>query len=324
MARPLRIEYPGAYYHVISRGIGRESIYRNYIDREKFLAYLETASERFSIVIHTYCLMRNHYHLLLETPESNLSQSIQWLNVSYATYFNKKHKRSGHLFQGRFKAILVDADRYLKQLSRYIHLNPVKAKIVDSPGQYRWSSYPAFAGRQTPPVFLETNWLLSSFGKRKKEARKNYIDFVEGVDTSKLENPGRHITAGLILGDSDFIDWVKDTFLSDKKVDKEIPQLKKLKPRISTEAVVEKVGKAFNCNADLILQKGRKRNKAREVAIYFARNLTGISCKDLGSYFGGVSGALITIMHHRIEKEANENKQFDNKLKKIKNQIFNI
>jgi len=268
--------------------------------------------------------MSNHYHLLMETPESNLSQSIQWLNVSYATYFNKKRKRSGHLFQGRFKAILIDADAYLKQLSRYIHLNPVKAKIVASPGQYRWSSYSAFTGRQTPPIFLETDWLLSSFGKNKKAARKNYKYFVEGVDFSTLENPGKQIIAGLILGDTDFVNWVKDTFLSDRKDEKEMPQLRKLKPRISAETVVEQVAKAYNCNADFILQKGRKRNRAREVAIYFARDLTGLSCKDLGSYFGGVSGALITTMHHRIAKEADENKRLSNKLKKIRNQIFNI
>ena len=324
MARPLRIEYPGAYYHVISRGIGRESIFRNNRDREKFLEYLETAAERFSIIIHTYCLMSNHYHLLMETPEPNLSQSIQWLNVSYATYFNKKRKRSGHLFQGRFKAILIDADAYLKQLSRYIHLNPVKAKIVASPGQYRWSSYSAFTGKQARPIFLETDWLLSTFGKSKKEAIKNYIDFVEEIDISSLENPSKNLTAGLILGDTDFINWVKDTFLSGRKDDKEMPQLKKLKPLISEEIVVEQVAKAYNCNADFILQKGRKRNKAREVAIYFARDLTGLSCKDLGSYFGGVSGALITTMHHRIAKEADENKRLSNKLKKIRNQIFNI
>lgn len=324
MARPLRIEYPGAYYHVISRGIGRESIFRSIRDREKFLEYLEIASDRFSIVIHTYCLMSNHYHLLMETPESNLSRSIQWLNVSYATYFNKKRKRSGHLFQGRFKAILIDADAYLKQLSRYIHLNPVRAKIVDSPGQYRWSSYTAFTGKQKPPIFLETDGLLSNFGKSKKEARKNYIDFVERVNIKNLENPDSHLTAGLILGDTDFINWVKDTFLSDRKDEKEKPQLKVLKPLISAETVVEQVGKAFSCSADLILQKGRKQNKAREVAIYLARNLTGLSCKDLGDYFGGVSGALITIMHHRTAKKADENKRFRNKIKNIKNQIFNI
>ena len=117
MARPLRVEYPGAYYHVINRGNNQENIFKNDRDSEKFLEYLERATERFSAIINTYCLMDNHYHLLVETPEANLSLSMQWINVSYATYFNRKRGRYAHLFQGRFKALLIDADEYLKELS---------------------------------------------------------------------------------------------------------------------------------------------------------------------------------------------------------------
>ena len=116
MARPLRFEYPGAYYHIINRGNAGENIFNSVRDREKFLEYLEKAVERFSIIVHTYCLMTTHYHLLIETPQPNLSAAIQWLNVSYAAYYNKKHRRFGHLFQGRFKSILIDADGYLKHL----------------------------------------------------------------------------------------------------------------------------------------------------------------------------------------------------------------
>jgi len=130
MARPLRIEYPGAFYHVINRGNEDEDIYRSVRDRRKFLEYVEDAVCRYSLSNHSYCLMPNHYHLLIEAHEANLSKSIQWLNVSYATYFNNKYQRSGHLFQGRFKSLLVDADEYLKELSRYIHLNPVRANLV--------------------------------------------------------------------------------------------------------------------------------------------------------------------------------------------------
>jgi REP element-mobilizing transposase RayT len=324
MARPLRIEYPGAFYHVISRGISHESLFRSHRDKEKFLEYIEKVSERFSIIIHTYCLMNTHYHLLIETSEPNLSQSIQWLNVSYAIYFNRKHNRSGYLFQGRFKAILIDADAYLKQLSRYIHLNPVKAKLVSSAGLYRWSSYPAFTGKQTPPMFLETGWLLSNFGKSKKVAQKNYKEFVEKANIKTLENPSKHITEGVILGDTDFVNWIKDTFLSEKKDDKEIPQLRHLKPRISLETVVEQVSKEFNCEVENILQKGRKQNKAREAAIYLARDLTGLSGKALGNYFDGVSGALITIMYNRIANESSKNKRLKYALERLKKRIFNI
>jgi REP element-mobilizing transposase RayT len=324
MTRPLRIEYPDAYYHVINRGNYQEKIYFNDRDKEKFLEYLEKAAERFSVIFHGYCLMSNHYHLLIQTPDSNLSMAMQWINVSYATYFNRKRDRHGHLFQGRFKAILIDADEYLKHLSRYIHLNPVRAKMVSSPADYPWSSYRAFIGKEKVPRYLETDWLLSTFGKTKKQARQSYMDFVEKVDAKSLENPSDLVSEGFLLGDSNFLKWVKETFLSDRDDQKEIPQLKKLKPRIAVEDVVEAVADQFECSTDQIIAKGRKNNKAREVAIYLARDMCGLSCKDLGLYFGGVSGALITIMHKRIAEEASQNRRFRRRINTIKKRIFNI
>lgn len=323
MARPLRVEYPGAFYHVINRGNNQEKIFKNDRDKEKFLEYLKKTAERFSIVIHTYCLMSNHFHLLVETPEPNLSVAIQWINVSYATYFNRKHGRHGHLFQGRFKAILIDADEYLKHLSRYIHLNPVRAKMVSNPAEYTWSSYLAFIGKQKAPQFLETDWLLSNFSKRKKEARRNYKNFVESADIKTLENPNRQLTAGFILGDSDFVNWVKETFLSGRKDEKEIPQLKKLKPKVQLETVLQAVCEEFNCSEEQIITKGRKKNKVREVAIYLAREVSGMSGKDLGGRFGGVSGALITMMYNRIVEEIAQNRRFKHRVEKTKKRIFN-
>jgi REP element-mobilizing transposase RayT len=324
MARPLRVEYPGAFYHAINRGIGQEKLFKSPRDHEVFLQYLEKAAERFAVIVHTYCLMDNHYHLLLETAEPNLSVTMQWLNVSYATYFNRKHRRKGHLFQGRFKAILIDAEAYLKHLSRYIHLNPVRAKKIDTPDQYRWSSYSAFIGKQKSPKFLKTDWLLSNFGSNTKEARKNYKEFIEGVDINAVKDPSKQLEGGFILGDTDFVNWVKDTFLSKRDDEKEIPQLKKLKPRVAPEIIVEQVSEAFNSEAEKIRKKGLKRNKAREVAIYLSRDLGGISCSDLGVFFGGVSGALITMMEKRIAEETTKNPRLKYKIEKIKKQIFNI
>lgn len=324
MARPLRIEYPGAYYHVVNRGNNQENIYQNDRDKEKFIEYLEKASERYSIIIHSYCLMSNHYHLIVETPEPNLSVTMQWINVSYATYFNRKRKRHGHLFQGRYKAILTDADEYLAHLSRYIHLNPVRAKMVSSPVEYRWSSYRAFIDKKKAPKFLETDWLLSNFGRNKNEAKRNYKDFVEHVDIKRLENPSKYITEGFILGNLDFVNWVKTTFLSEMQEEKEIPQLKRLKPKVKPDMVVRAVCQGFNCSSEQVIVKGRKKNKAREVAIYLAREMSGLSCKELGLCFGGVSGALITIMYNRIAQEITQNRRLKNKITKIQKQIFNI
>ena len=161
MARPLRIQYPGAFYHVMHRGNVGSDLFKTESDRGKFLEYLRQAVQRYAIKVHTYCLMTNHYHLLIETPHPNLSQAIKWINVSYAVYFNRKRRRSGHLFQGRFKAVLIDADEYLKHLSLYIHLNPVRVGMVAHCKDYAWSSYPVFAGYSQLPEWLETHWLLS-------------------------------------------------------------------------------------------------------------------------------------------------------------------
>jgi len=324
MARPLRIEYPGAYYHVMSRGNRQEDIFKSDYDREKFLDYLAILSERFSIKIHTYSLMPNHYHLLIETPEANLSKAIKWLNGSYATYVNTKRKKGGHLFQGRFKSIIVEADEYLKHLSRYIHLNPVRAKMVQTPSDYQWCSYRAFIGKEKAPKWLETTWLLSCFGKNKKEGKKNYQKFVEDIDVKAVENPHKNLIGGFILGEPDFVNWIKEIFLSSKKEDKEIPQLKELMPRLTPEAVVSEVCKEFAIDKEAVIKKGMKRNKARDMAIYLSRNHSGITCKELGMYFGNVSGTTITMAYNRVEKEIMQNKRVKGKLNKIKKRILNI
>lgn len=323
MARPLRVEYPGAVYHVINRGNAGEKLFRSNRDREKFLIYLEKAVERFDIKIHTYCLMSNHFHLLIETPLPNLSQSIQWINVSYAGYFNRKHNRTGHLFQGRFKSILVDADEYLKQLSRYIHLNPVRAKIVARPDEYQWSSYPAFVGKTKLPEWMDTNWLLLQFGSKKKQAVLNYKDFVENADMQSLQNPAKDLSGGFILGSPDFVNWVKETFLSNRHGEKEIPQLKKLRPKTDFDKIVSVVCREFDCEIKIILRKGMKRNMPRDVAIFLARELSGETGKRIGEYFGHISGAAVTTRCNYLSKRIMENKKIRMQIDRIHNKIIN-
>ncbi|MBI2471978.1 MAG: transposase [Planctomycetes bacterium] len=324
MARPLRIEYPGAYYHVINRGNAGENIFTDEQDKEKFLEYLAKGVERFTTRIHTYCLMSNHYHLLLETPQANLSIAVQWLNVSYSVYFNKRHQRKGHLFQGRFKAILLDANEYLILLSRYIHLNPVRAKMVIHPIEYSWSSYPVFAGKRRRPDWFITETVLSYFGKEKKEATVNYKSYVEKVNMETLENPDKNMLGGFILGGAGFADWVKDKFLSKKDVEKEIPQLKKLKPKVTLTTIIQSVCDEFRCSEDQIKMKGRKDNKARAIAMYLARDLSGVSCKDMGIFFDGISGAAITMQYNQIKAEFMMNKKLGDKVANLKKQLLNI
>ena len=321
MARALRVEYPGAFYHVIHRGNAGEDIFKSIRDREKFLEYLQAAVERYGIKIHTYCLMTNHYHLLVETPEANLSRAIKWVNVSYAGYFNRKRHRQGHLFQGRYKAILVDADEYLKQLSRYIHLNPIRSGMVTELDTYLFSSYPALIGQVKAPNWLESTWLLSLFGKSRRNAAKNYRDFVEKVDVAGVENPATEINGGFILGGAEFVNWVKESFLSGREEKKDVPQLRQLKPRKSLDAIMAAVCRDFNCEAGQILRKGAKKNTARDVAIYLARKLSGLNSVDLGIYFGNICGAAITGRYNHTSEQIIRNRHLKGRVNRIRKKI---
>ena len=189
MARPLRIEYPGAFYHVTSRGNEQKDVFKSQKDREKFLSYVESAVVRYGAVVHTWCLMSNHYHLLLETPSGNLSQIMRHINGAYTTYFNVKRKRAGHLFQGRYKAILVEADAYALELSRYMHLNPVRAGMVAKPEHYQWSSYRSYIGHSPTPEWLKTDFILGYFGRKAPDAKNSYRRFVEDLLDSEYESP---------------------------------------------------------------------------------------------------------------------------------------
>lgn len=323
MARPLRIEFPGAFYHVMNRGNTGMNIYRSERDREKFLEYVGEAVKRYGIKVHTFCLMTTHYHFLIETPHANLSQAIKWINVGYAVYFNRKRRRFGHLFQGRFKAVLVDADEYLKHLSRYIHLNPVRARMVEHCRDYPWSSYRALGGYVASPEWLETDWLLSLFGQDRDTAKKRYRNFVESVENGKIENPSDDVVGGVVLGRDDFVNWVKKTFLSKESNSKEIPQLKILKPRPTPDDLIQAVSDEFGCGIESILQKGKKRNLARDVAIYLCRQLTGETGVALGRRFD-ISGAGIAARHDRIAKKLEADRKLKGRDDRIRRKILNI
>ncbi|AOU96636.1 addiction module toxin RelE [Acidihalobacter yilgarnensis] len=203
MARPLRIEFSGALYHVTSRGDRREPIVEDDEDRLTFLRVLAEVVGQFNWICHAYCLMTNHYHLVIETPDGNLSKGMRQLNGVYTQATNRRHHKSGHLFQGRFKGILVDKDHYLLELARYVVLNPVRAGMVKHPNDYPWSSYPAMMGEATPPGWLATQGLLALFASRRSVARRRYAQFVaEGIGQESLWTALRQ---QIYLGDETFV-----------------------------------------------------------------------------------------------------------------------
>ncbi len=203
MARPIRIEFSGALYHVTSRGDRREAIYEDDEDRLAFLRVLGDVVRDFNWRVHAYCLMGNHYHLVVETPDGNLSKGMRQLNGVYTQISNRRYRRSGHLFQGRYKAVLVDRDSYLLELSRYVVLNPVRAGMVRDAGDWLWSSYLAMVGAEASPEWLATDGLLAQFATRRADAIRRYARFVAaGVGTEPI---WQHLNRQMYLGDDQFV-----------------------------------------------------------------------------------------------------------------------
>lgn len=209
MTRPLRIEFPGAVYHVTSRGNARADIFEDDNDRALFLKILGQVVRRFNWLCHAYCLMGNHYHLLIETPEGNLSAGMRQLNGVYTQAFNRAHGRDGHVFKGRFKAVLVEKESHLLELCRYVVLNPVRAKMAERPERYPWSSYLSTLGKAAKPEFLTTSWLLGNFSISLPEARLRYRKFVEdGMETP--DTPWEKLTGQVLLGTEAFAQQAKE------------------------------------------------------------------------------------------------------------------
>jgi putative transposase len=203
MSRPLRIEFPNALYHVTARGDRREDIFEDDEDRKLFLETLGEVIGQFNWVCYAWCLMDNHYHLLIQTPDGNLSKGMRQLNGVYTQAGNRRHKRVGHLFQGRFKAILVDGDAYLLELSRYVVLNPVRARMTRKPESWPWSSYRTSVGLELAPDWLAVDGLLALFAKRRSLAQERYAQFVrEGI---KTRSPWDDLKGQVFLGDEGFV-----------------------------------------------------------------------------------------------------------------------
>ena len=226
MSRPLRLELCGGLYHVTSRGDRREDIYADSTDREVWLDTLAQCCERYNWAIHAWCQMSNHYHLVIETAEANLSAGMRQLNGVYTQKVNRRHQRVGHVFQGRFKAILVERDSYLLELGRYVVLNPVRAGMVKHVRQWKWSSYHAMVGTALCPEWLHTDWVLSQFGASRARQNARYIEFVqEGVRGPRVWD---HLRGQVFLGSDAFVEAMQhEVEAAAKHTVGEIPRLQR-------------------------------------------------------------------------------------------------
>jgi REP element-mobilizing transposase RayT len=264
MARPLRIEYPGALYHVTSRGDRQEAIFEDDQDRTAFLNVLGEVISRFRWRCHAYCLMGNHYHLMIETPEGNLTKGMRQLNGVFTQWSNRRHKRSGHVFQGRYKAILVDRDSYFLELARYIVLNPVRAAMVKHPNQWKWSSYGATSGSAMAPAWLTSEDLLAEFAKRRAAARRKYREFVtEGMGEESI---WKDLQGQIYLGDDKFVEQMRSK-LDEREEDVNIPRIQQRGPAPKLSAL-------------------RRQYKNRDDGIRAAYQTGAYSYQQIGKEFG--------------------------------------
>lgn len=270
MSRPIRIEFPDALYHVTARGDRREDIFEDDADRQIFLSTLEQVITQFNWLCHAWCLMDNHYHLMIQTPDGNLSKGMRQLNGVCTQSSNRRHRRVGHLFQGRFKAILVDSDAYLLELTRYVVLNPVRAGMVKKPGDWAWSSYRASVGLEPAPLWLEVDGLLAQFGKRRSLAQQRYAQFVsEGINAN---SPWSNLKGQVFLGDDQFVERMQAHIQPNNDV-VQIPlaQRRRAPPSL---AVIER--QAADRNAAMIAAHATGGYSYQQIADYFGVYFTTV------------------------------------------------
>jgi len=267
MARPLRIEYDGAVYHVTSRGNERKNIFKDDEDRLLFLDTLKKVNEKYNWLCHAYCLMNNHYHLVIETPDGNLSKGMRQLNGIYTQTYNKKHERVGHVFQGRYKAILIQKESHLLEVSRYVVLNPVRTKTVKNPEEWRWSSYCSTTGKEAHHPCLTTDWILGQFGLKRRQSGEKYSEFVNaGIGKEKI---WKDVKGQSILGEDEFT----EKFISHIKESQEIKEIPRRQRYVGRPELVE-------------LLKGTEGNIEMSQKAKEAVERYGYSQKEIADYLG--------------------------------------
>lgn len=348
MARPLRIERPGGRYHVTCRGNERKAIYRDDCDRAHFLELLGEQTERFGIRVHAYVLMENHFHLLIETPEANLSRAMQWLNVSYSVWFNRRHDRAGHLLQGRFKAVVIEEDAGWQEVARYVHLNPVRlaglglgkrqraasrlglggpvspelvSQRLEQLRQYQWSSYRGYAGYTGGLGWLWRQPLDRLCGGRSESDRRAALrEYSEQpLRQGVLERPWDRLVGGLVLGSEDFARRLRREARGNAR---EQPMLRKLSRGIRWQQIVEVLERAKKQKWDEFSQ--RHGDWGRDAALWLGRKRGRYSLGELGQLAGGMDYAAVGQAVSRFGRRLEQEVGLRRNMTRIDNQLSNV
>jgi len=301
MVRPLRILFKDAVYHVISKGNLDDYILADDLDKAYFLAQLIKGAERYNVGVFTYCLMSNHYHLLIQTREKNLPQFMHFLLSSYANYLFRKKEKRGHIFAGRYRAILIDTEEYLLTVSKYIHRNPIKAALVKSPSEYEWSSYRHFCNARKIPKWMSIDWVEDFFGPDFREAMAAYREFVELELEEEFEYPYEKVVAQSILGNEDF---VKEAVAKHEAsiAESGVTSRGALLGDVSLQEISQTICDHYGIRSLKIaaIEENATCRKARNVFIYLARIHTYSSNAEIAQFLGDIGRTGVSECYRRI------------------------
>jgi len=314
MARPLRIEFAGAWYHVMNRGAARRTVFNTDTHRHYFLSLLAETSARFNAEWHAYCLMSNHYHLLLRTPEGNLQKIMRHINGLYTQYFNRTEGRDGPLFRGRYKAILVDEQAYWSQLSRYIHRNPLEAGLVKRLEQYHWSSYRSYVGKDKRPLWLHCDYILKAIaGRNRREHYRAYV--AEGTDPDLVNFYAGKKQAPVLGGDA----FREALALEQENID--LPELRQIRSKPDLDKLVEAVCRRLKVKPETIWRSARGRgagNPARGMVMYLCQQMSDMPLREIADRFNLKSYASAGSGIRQFTKRLAMDKELQKKINLIK------
>jgi len=315
MSRPLRIEYPDAWYHVMNHGRQGEPIFTNEQDCTQFVSLLKETTEIWHLRIAAYCLMPNHYHLLVQTPNANISRCMRHINGVYTQRFNRFHHCDGQLFRGRYKSILVDADSYLLQLVRYIHRNPLRAGLTNELHRYAWSSHKGYLSSAEKWDWLHKEYVLSMLSKSKEDRLKRYRQFVSIEDPEEISKVFGGKKWPWLLGSERFVNSIKEKFFS-RKVDDDVPESRELAPE--TDRIKKAVCEFYRIKeGTLQLSRRGVFNEPRNVAIFLTRRLRNDSLKQIGEQFKMHKYSSVSSVIERMRELIAEDRNLRERIEKL-------
>ncbi|MBW1744137.1 MAG: transposase [Deltaproteobacteria bacterium] len=312
----MRINVPDGTYHVTSRGLERRSIVSDDLDRQQWTDLLGRVASRRNWRLYAWALLNNHYHLFLRVPHADLSQGMHDLNSAYVSVYNRRHQRCGPLLQGRFKGILVQNRYHFWELTRYVHLNPVRAGLVGVPDEYPWSSCAVYFRLHMAPPWLNWEEILLEYSDSVDLAQKAYRAFLEERPDTDAPSPLSGATASTLLGSPKYVAVIKG-LLQGRLPNRQVPAANQLRTSYEVEEIVQSVCRAFDVDRSTLFLRGSRKNRPRSIALYLCCSMSRSSAKELGRFFGNISGQAVSKVSTRVHQERKRDPQLDQAIRVV-------